>query len=439
MRTIATSHYLQHIKRISILLLSCNFFCKHVQADIFVTTIQENYPSRAAAFGPIINSEGISGHLVPVESLAPYSQDGCKELEGKPMIQLRNENEKPRWFALVERGGCSFAEKVRAMQSSGAAGVVVGDNQKRDGLLVMYASGDTSDVLISSIFIAQWEYRELKFLISQKLELSKRNNSKNPNQTAPVYVPSLEVIITPDESTDWSTLDLVFITILIPGICLLLMYIVYRWKYRHDFMALEDARNRQLEQVIPTSQLPATLEEVNNLPLKTFLRSDKSENDAEICAICIEDFKDGDILRVLLCKHEFHKECIDPWLLTRKRTCPVCKTETCHATNTATHTPSSESLDLPNVGENVSSSMNVLIGSTAADNENYGEEEEEETLPLLSSSEQKHFGEDMEEAHSSRSCSFYSLNTTLENNDNDNEDTIEEARNSFCSQQDKIV
>ncbi|KAM7253894.1 hypothetical protein ACFE04_031576 [Oxalis oulophora] len=43
------------------------------------------------------------------------------------------------------------------------------------------------------------------------------------------------------------------------------------------------------------------------------------------CAICLGDFKDDDILRLLtVCYHVFHQECIDLWLESHK-TCPVCR------------------------------------------------------------------------------------------------------------------
>lgn len=42
------------------------------------------------------------------------------------------------------------------------------------------------------------------------------------------------------------------------------------------------------------------------------------------CVICMEKFIPGDVTRVLHCRHAFHRICIDPWLLSRKSTCPLC-------------------------------------------------------------------------------------------------------------------
>ncbi|XP_039037358.1 RING-H2 finger protein ATL14-like [Hibiscus syriacus] len=54
------------------------------------------------------------------------------------------------------------------------------------------------------------------------------------------------------------------------------------------------------------------------------------ENDKQTetdCAICLEEFKDGDSCRVLSkCNHVFHGCYIDQWLL-QHGTCPLCRGE----------------------------------------------------------------------------------------------------------------
>ncbi|KAL5556252.1 hypothetical protein UlMin_038488 [Ulmus minor] len=43
------------------------------------------------------------------------------------------------------------------------------------------------------------------------------------------------------------------------------------------------------------------------------------------CSICLEDYKESDECRVLYkCKHVYHKECIDLWLVRDQR-CPLCR------------------------------------------------------------------------------------------------------------------
>jgi Ring finger domain len=44
------------------------------------------------------------------------------------------------------------------------------------------------------------------------------------------------------------------------------------------------------------------------------------------CVVCLEEYIDGESrVMSLPCGHEFHAECITPWLVNRRRTCPICK------------------------------------------------------------------------------------------------------------------
>jgi hypothetical protein len=42
------------------------------------------------------------------------------------------------------------------------------------------------------------------------------------------------------------------------------------------------------------------------------------------CVVCLLKYQQKAILRKLPCQHEFHQQCIDRWLLTRRPTCPSC-------------------------------------------------------------------------------------------------------------------
>lgn len=51
------------------------------------------------------------------------------------------------------------------------------------------------------------------------------------------------------------------------------------------------------------------------------------KGDIDECVICLEDIKDGEIVRVLtVCGHLFHKTCIDLWL-KKQFVCPICRVQ----------------------------------------------------------------------------------------------------------------
>ncbi|KAI8993200.1 hypothetical protein BDB01DRAFT_841306 [Pilobolus umbonatus] len=224
---------------------------------------------RMASFGPSLSYHGKIGYLI--EPLADPT--GCKEVD-PPYSD---------WIALVRRGGCPFATKVRNMQRSGAIAVVVGDPDHQSNWITMYAPGDTSDINIPSVFVAKNEYRSLLYL--SKL----------------VDTP-LMILLQLDDFLSWPLLDVLMIIFVSPSIIMIFIYI--SWHIRQ--------RNRKYNEV-------ASIHIVSSLSMKHFDLDKWIENEAEECAICLEEYLKGDRLRILPCKHDFHLNCVDAWLLTQKK------------------------------------------------------------------------------------------------------------------------
>ncbi|GFS31132.1 hypothetical protein Acr_00g0015800 [Actinidia rufa] len=60
-------------------------------------------------------------------------------------------------------------------------------------------------------------------------------------------------------------------------------------------------------------------------PTILYRHSESSSVSSSGCSICLADYKDSDVLRLLPeCGHVFHCRCIDPWLRVHP-TCPICR------------------------------------------------------------------------------------------------------------------
>ena len=54
--------------------------------------------------------------------------------------------------------------------------------------------------------------------------------------------------------------------------------------------------------------------------------------DVNQCIICLENYIENDVIRILDCAHCFHKNCSDEWLYLNNR-CPICNQNISSAIN----------------------------------------------------------------------------------------------------------
>ncbi|XP_028290845.1 E3 ubiquitin-protein ligase RNF6-like [Gouania willdenowi] len=67
-----------------------------------------------------------------------------------------------------------------------------------------------------------------------------------------------------------------------------------------------------------------TKEQIDNLSTRTYDQASVEEEVDDACCICINEYTQGNKLRLLPCSHEFHIHCIDHWL-SENNTCPLCR------------------------------------------------------------------------------------------------------------------
>nr|CAD7456394.1 unnamed protein product [Timema tahoe] len=221
----------------------------------------------------------------PPIGLVVYAQPptACKPIEPPPNLSVPDFPD--QWVVLIKRfGGCTFEDKVRHAQAANYSAAII-HNVNSSDLEPMSAKNSTG-IRIPSVFVGE----QAGVIIRDHYQ----------------WRDGYYVVINDDMPFNINTHLLLPFAIVV-GISFLVGVIFTVVKCIKD-------RRRQQRHRLPSSSL-------KKIPTSKFTKGDPYET----CAICLEDYQEGEKLRILPCSHAYHCKCIDPWLTKNRRVCPVCK------------------------------------------------------------------------------------------------------------------
>ncbi|KAG6500159.1 hypothetical protein ZIOFF_039998 [Zingiber officinale] len=285
-----------------------------------------------ARFAVPVDGSGICGSLRVAEPL-----DACSGIENNWTTLGDGDGGGDSRFVLISRGVCNFEEKVRNAQDAGFGAAIIFDDQEKSSLysskclmclFLSHSFFDGSAVMfplckisMSYLFLLSSNSLNLHASVaavvgdSDGIHIHAIFVSKMAGETLMKYARGEE-----GECCIGSSMDEAAGTILVISFVSLVFIIIV-------LAAFMLARNcRLLRQRAQNSPASMKREAVELLPCLTFRTAFlSSKQTAETCAICLEDYRDGESLRVLPCQHDFHLVCVDSWLTKWGTFCPVCK------------------------------------------------------------------------------------------------------------------
>ena len=278
----------------------------HAQADIVIISpanrTTEIFDNAELAFGSI-PLEGASGKIVLAQP-----EDACTSVSPPP-------NNQDNFFLLAKRYPCPFEVKVRNAAQAGFKAVIVysiDPGLKSKTLPASSLSLPTHSLAPSA----------------QQQQQQKPSTTPAPAVQYDLYIPTVLIsnidgedikenylhdkgytaLILPRMPFPLNAYLLPFAIVIIVCLILMVSFLVFQIiKCARDRRKIQRHRltNKQLRQLLTT------------------IYTKGSQYDT--CAICLDEYLEGEKLRVLPCGHGYHLRCIDPWLTKSRRTCPVCK------------------------------------------------------------------------------------------------------------------
>ncbi|NXV43041.1 RNF13 ligase, partial [Uria aalge] len=256
-----------------------------VEADILAYNLEngtQTFDDLPARFGYRLPAEGLKGFLINSKP-----ENACEPIAPPPL----RDNSSGAFIVLIRRLECNFDIKVLNAQRAGYKAAIV-HNVDSDDLISM-GSNDIEilkKIDIPSVFIGETSANSLKEEFT--------------------YEKGGHVVLIPEFSLPLEYYLIPFLIIV--GICLILIVIFMITKFVQD---RHRARRNRLRK-----------DQLKKIPVHKFKKGKWIIlYEYDVCAICLDEYEDGDKLRILPCSHAYHCKCVDPWLTKTKKTCPVCK------------------------------------------------------------------------------------------------------------------
>ncbi|KAM9849932.1 LOW QUALITY PROTEIN: E3 ubiquitin-protein ligase RNF130 [Aulostomus maculatus] len=302
------------------------------------TLVLEEYVS-ATVNATVLDSKGNAVHMMSSEEgtygqnspkvdtrgvvIAPSPHHGVVDRQGcDPNTRFLAPPRNVHWVALLQRGNCTFKEKILKAAAFNATAVLVYNNSTDKTVKMGHeGTGDMVAVMITESYgkeILTHLDRNLTVLVT--VSVGQRSPTKNINRGSLVFV------------------SISFIVLMIISSAWLVFYFIQKIRYS----SARDRSQRRLGD--------AAKKAIGKLTTRTVKKGDKvttcvlfvvclrdpcgnlthlcvcqeTDPDFNHCAVCIEAYQLNDVVRILPCKHVFHKVCVDPWL-NEHCICPMCK------------------------------------------------------------------------------------------------------------------
>ncbi|CAL1298670.1 unnamed protein product [Larinioides sclopetarius] len=248
------------------------------KSDILIfdgDVIIDEFSDNELQFAQPVGRYGIEGYVLSANPL-----DACSEIS-KPTNSSLTED----WIVLIDGSYCDYRTKVMYAELAGYSAAVIYNYRVKD------------DEVYSRHFDKIFNISAVAVRASSGIMI--REN----------YLYTIDkryrMFIYPNYLSGFTTFLLLFV--IVSGIFILIVLSILIVKYVQHSHSYREAR--------------LSSQHLRQLQVSTYQKGGPYET----CAICLEDYKMKDKLRILPCAHGYHVKCIDPWLTKSKRICPICK------------------------------------------------------------------------------------------------------------------